>query len=86
MHVLICGRQGIDYRADEAPGEPKALGYRMRAEGETAYEADVLLQSSYGETLKGPLRHLVTASTRDPDHTKSIPYALHSATPDQTTL
>jgi hypothetical protein len=41
-HVVICGRQGIDYGEDEATGELKSLGYRMRAEGETPYEPDVL--------------------------------------------
>jgi hypothetical protein len=44
VHVLICGRQGIDYGEDEVSGELKNLGYRMRAEGETAYEPDVLLR------------------------------------------
>jgi hypothetical protein len=44
MHVLICGRQGIDYGEDEASGELKSPGYRMRADGETAYEPDVLLR------------------------------------------
>jgi hypothetical protein len=27
LHVLICGRQGIDYGEDEASGELKSLGY-----------------------------------------------------------
>jgi hypothetical protein len=44
LHVLLCGRQGIDYSEDEASGELKSLGFRMRAEGETAYEPDVLLR------------------------------------------
>jgi hypothetical protein len=44
IHVVICGRQGIDYGEDEASGELKSLGYRMRAEGETAYEPDLLLR------------------------------------------
>jgi len=44
IHVLICGRQGIDYGEDEGTGELKSLGFRMRAEGETAYEPDVLLR------------------------------------------
>src|SRR5271166_1544639 len=44
MHVILCGRQGIDYGEDEASGELKSLGYRMRAEGETAYEPDLLLR------------------------------------------
>jgi hypothetical protein len=44
LHVVLCGRQGIDYAQDEASGERKSLGYRMRAEGETAYEPDVLVR------------------------------------------
>jgi hypothetical protein len=44
VHVLWCGRQGIDYGEDEASGELKNLGFRMRAEGETAYEPDVLIR------------------------------------------
>jgi hypothetical protein len=44
IHVLWCGRQGIDYGEDEASGELKNLGFRMRAEGETPYEPDVLIR------------------------------------------
>src|SRR5262245_48141324 len=44
LHVIICGRQGVDYGEDEATGELAALGYKMRAEGETAYEPDLLLR------------------------------------------
>ena len=44
VHVLICGRQGIDFGEDEESGELKNLGYKMRAEGETAYEPDVLVR------------------------------------------
>ena len=43
IHVLICGRQGVDYTEDDA-GELKNAGFKMRAEGETAYEPDVLLR------------------------------------------
>jgi hypothetical protein len=44
MHVLICGRQGNDFAEDGDTGEMKNLGFKMRAEGETAYEPDVLLR------------------------------------------
>ena len=44
VHVLICGRQGNDFAEDQDTGELKNLGYKMRAEGETAYEPDVLLR------------------------------------------
>jgi hypothetical protein len=43
VHVLICGRQGNDFAEDDN-GEIKNLGYKMRAEGETAYEPDVLVR------------------------------------------
>jgi hypothetical protein len=44
LHVIICGRQGNDFAEDEASGELKNLGPKMRAEGETAYEPDVLIR------------------------------------------
>jgi hypothetical protein len=44
VHVLICGRQGTEFTEDEASGELKNLGYKMRAEGETAYEPDLLIR------------------------------------------
>jgi len=44
VHVLICGRQGNDFAEDGESGEMKNLGYKMRAEGETAYEPDVLVR------------------------------------------
>jgi hypothetical protein len=44
VHVLICGRQGTDFTEDETSGELKNLGYKMRAEGETAYEPDLLIR------------------------------------------
>src|SRR5262245_33643022 len=43
-HVLLCGRQGNDFAEDEESGELKNLGFKMRAEGETAYEPDVLVR------------------------------------------
>jgi hypothetical protein len=42
--VLLCGRQGIDYGEDDQSGELKSVGFKMRAEGETAYEPDVLIR------------------------------------------
>jgi AAA domain len=44
VHVLICGRQGNEFAEDEASGELKNVGFKMRAEGETAYEPDVLVR------------------------------------------
>jgi hypothetical protein len=44
MHVIICGRQGIEYETDEETEEMKAVGYKLKAEGETAYEPHILLR------------------------------------------
>lgn len=44
MHVIICGRQGIEYATDEESDELKAVGYKMKAEGETPYEPHILIR------------------------------------------
>jgi hypothetical protein len=62
IHVLICGRQGIDFSEDDGSSELKNVGFRMRAEGETAYEPDVLVRlESYKESRKAaaiPVAHV----------------------------
>lgn len=54
MHVLILGRQSIDYQEDEETGELKALGTKMKAEGETPYEPHILMRLSCEKTRNGP--------------------------------
>jgi len=55
VHVIFCGRQGIDYGEDEGTGELKQLGFRLRAEGETGYEPDVLVRlESHKANRKAP--------------------------------
>lgn len=44
MHVLICGRQGTEYATNEETEELKAVGVKMKAEGETAYEPHILIR------------------------------------------
>ncbi len=44
LHVLICGRQGVEYETDEETDELKAVGYKMKAEGETPYEPHILIR------------------------------------------
>lgn len=44
MHVFILGRQGIDYETDEETEELRAVGYKMKAEGETPYEPHILIR------------------------------------------
>jgi hypothetical protein len=65
IHVVICGRQGIDYGEDEASGELKSLGYRMRAEGETAYEPDLLLRLEARRPAKNKPTILVAHVEKD---------------------
>lgn len=44
MHVLFCGRQGTEYATDEETDELKAVGVKMKAEGETPYEPHILIR------------------------------------------
>lgn len=49
MHVIICGRQGVEYSTDEETEELRAVGLKMKAEGETPYEPHILIRM---ESLK----------------------------------
>jgi len=44
LHVMICGRQGVEYATDEETEELKAVGLKMKAEGETPYEPHILIR------------------------------------------
>lgn len=44
MHVIWCGRQGVEYATDEETDELKAIGVKMKAEGETPYEPHILIR------------------------------------------
>ena len=44
MHFIICGRQGVEYETDEETEELRAIGVKMKAEGETPYEPHILLR------------------------------------------
>jgi hypothetical protein len=43
MHVIICGRQGNAFESGE-DGKMVNVGYKMKAEGETPYEPDILIR------------------------------------------
>jgi adenosyl cobinamide kinase/adenosyl cobinamide phosphate guanylyltransferase len=43
-HVIICGRQGVEYATNEETEELQAVGFKMKAEGETAYEPHILIR------------------------------------------
>lgn len=53
MHVFILGRQGNDFEEDEASGEMKKVGVKMKAEGETAYEPHILLRAEMVKDKSG---------------------------------
>lgn len=44
LHVIFCGRQGVEYETDEETDELKAVGLKMKAEGETPYEPHILIR------------------------------------------
>jgi len=44
LHFIICGREGTLYETDENTEELKAVGKKMKAEGETPYEPHILLR------------------------------------------
>lgn len=52
MHVIICGRQGTEYSTDDETEELKAVGLKMKAEGETAYEPHILLRMESQKSKK----------------------------------
>lgn len=43
FHVIWCGREGTEFGKDEE-GKDTSLGPKMKAEGETAHEPNILLQ------------------------------------------
>jgi hypothetical protein len=44
LHVILCGRQGTEYSTDDETEELKAVGVKMKAEGETPYEPHILIR------------------------------------------
>lgn len=52
FHVFILGRQANVFEEDSETGETKAAGFKMRAEGETAYEPHVCLRMTPERTAK----------------------------------
>ncbi len=56
MHVIFCGRQGVEYETDEETEELKAVGYKMKAEGETPYEPHILIRMESVKSKKSDER------------------------------
>lgn len=66
LHVFIVGRQGTEFAEDES-GELKNVGYKMKAEGETAYEPHILIRMEAMKPIpqrgKRPNAHAVAVPT-----------------------
>lgn len=60
QHVIICGRQGNDWSESES-GELINVGFKMKAEGETAYEPHVLIRMESTKARKPGERGKVIA-------------------------
>ncbi len=65
LHVLLLGRQGVDYQEDEESGELKALGFKMKAEGETPYEPNLLIRMEATRAGKGRPSIITAVAEKD---------------------
>lgn len=61
LHVIFCGRQGTEYATDEETDELKAVGLKMKSEGETPYEPDVLIRMEGVKPKKSHEPHTIIA-------------------------
>lgn len=52
IHVIFCGRQGVEYENSDS-GELNAVGFKMKAEGETPYEPHILIRMESIKPKKG---------------------------------
>lgn len=66
-HVMLCGRAGYEYeseRNDQNKLETFKSGIKMRVEGETAYESDILiLMERYEDLLKKDVKDVWRTAT-----------------------
>ena len=66
MHVIICGRQGTEYSTDSETDQLKAIGVKMKAEGETAYEPHILIRmESIKPTKTNEVAQIVAYAEKD---------------------
>jgi hypothetical protein len=66
MHVIICGRQGVEYETDEETEELKAVGVKMKAEGETPYEPHILIRmESIKPKKSGEIATIIAYAEKD---------------------
>lgn len=66
IHVLILGREGTEYATDEETEELKAVGKKMKAEGETPYEPHILIRMESQKPKKtNELAQIVAYAEKD---------------------
>lgn len=58
QHVIFCGRQGNDWGTDDESGELVNKGFKLKAEGETAYEPHILVRLEAVRPRKGNVVHV----------------------------
>lgn len=65
-HVIICGRQGVEYATNEETEELQAVGLKMKAEGETPYEPHILIRMESIKPKKtNEIAHIVAYAEKD---------------------
>jgi hypothetical protein len=69
MHVIICGRQGIDYGMNADSDDLEVRGYKMKAEGETGYEPHVLIRL---EEVRQQNKESITTAYVEKDRTGTL--------------
>lgn len=71
IHIIIAGREGLTMETDDADGESKPTGTKMKAEGETGYEPHILIRFS---PIKRKDGDLVPAAYFEKDRTGVLAY------------
>jgi hypothetical protein len=65
MHVIFCGREGTEFGKDDDTGELVALGPKMKAEGELAFEPNVLLRLERPRAKPGAISPIIVVVEKD---------------------
>lgn len=66
MHIIFCGRQGTVFAEDPETEELKAVGLKMKAEGETPYEPHILIRmESIRPTKTNEIAQVVAYAEKD---------------------
>lgn len=65
LHVILVGRQGVEYATDSETGEMSSIGFKMKAEGETAYEPHILLRMEAPKSVAGQTATIMAYAEKD---------------------